>query len=179
MVPKQQYHSLYKRSTPFSSKQSPSPPQKKKSANLKPWIQFVQPCTQWFLFAQCAPESKGIWKGGDREEREASARPFISTKSLRSAAYKILLSSANGWCWTTTHTGSFVVNSLFQGQIPAAPSALHSYHSTGILSLTPKGISPRPVRHRVANIAEWSFEVAYGWNLVNTNRVRCCPAFAL
>lgn len=57
---------------------------------------------------------------------------------------------------------ALVVNSLCQGQIPEAPTALHCYHSAGILSLTPKGIPPRPIRHRVAHIAERSFEVAYG-----------------
>lgn len=38
---------------------------------------------------------------------------------------------------------ALVVNSLCQGQIPEAPTALHCYHSAGILSLDSKGNTPK------------------------------------
>lgn len=110
----------------------------------------------------------GIRKGGPREKRGARVRfPIITVNSSGQKAYVLQCTKS---CNHLQMEGlrplyaqeAFVVNSVSQGQIPEAPTALRRYHSAGILSLTPKGKPPRPVRHRVANIAEWSFEVAYG-----------------
>lgn len=131
--------------------------------------------------APFASEFMGIRKGGLREKTDAL--PLLQSihqcKKLTFCGVQNPVIICKWKVCGHYAQEALVVNSLCQGQIPEAPTALHCYHSAGIPSLTPKGIPPRPIRHSVANIAERSFEVAYGWNLVNTNRVRGCPAFAL
>lgn len=100
-------------------------------------------------------------------------------KRLCVAHYKFLLSSVNG-------KGAIIICAeSFCRQFPLPRTNPRGCYRAGMLSFQwyhffdTKGNTPRPIRHRIANIVQQSFEVAYGWDLVNTNRVRCCLAFAL